>query len=284
MTERQHVVCLGARRYRVERPWARMPPGVELGLASDVALDTSGRAYVLRRADPAILVFDKAGELVAQWREGSIADGHGIHVSADGHVFAVDRDNHRVFAFGPDGDIKLSLGDAARPRFGAPFNHPSAVATAPDGDIFVADGYGNSHVHRFTREGRHLATFGRPGSGPGEFTTPHALVIDRQGRVLVTDRENHRVQILSQDGRYLGEIGDLHKPMGIAEGPDGLIYVTDQIPRLSAFDPEGRLVGRCRTFGVYGHGVRVAADGAIFIVEMQPSHVTRLVPLDEPSG
>jgi peptidylglycine monooxygenase len=275
----RRVVCLGDRRYEVERPWIRLPPGTELKTASDVALDKTGRVYVLQREDPVILVFDRAGELVAEWRDKPMTDGHGIHVSDDGRVFAVDWDNHRIFVFGPDGEVLLCLGDARRPRFGAPFNHPAAVATTPNGDIFIADGYGNSHVHRFTREGRHIATFGSPGSGPAQFTTPHAILVDRQGRLLVTDRENHRVQILSQDGVYLGEIGDLYRPMAVAEGPDGLVYVSDQTPRLSVFDANGRLVGRCRTFGVYGHGVRVGSDGSIFIVEMLPSQVTRLAPL-----
>jgi len=283
-TIEQRVVGLGDRRYRVERPFARMPEGTELGLASDVAVDSMGRVYVLRRADPAILIFDRSGALMAQWRNKPIADGHGIHISHDDRVFAVDWDKHRVFVFGIDGEVQLCLGDAMRPRFGAPFNHPTDAATAPNGDIFVSDGYGNSHIHRFTREGRHLSTFGGPGSGPAQFTTPHAVLIDRQGRVLVADRENHRVQLLSQDGDYLGEIRDLHKPMAVAEGPDGTIYVTDQTPRLSAFDPQGNLIGRCRTFGTYGHGVSVAADGSILIAEMQPSHVTRLLPLDETEG
>jgi peptidylglycine monooxygenase len=277
----ERVVGLGDRRYLVERPWARMPGGAELGLASDVAVDSIGRVYALRRQDPAVLVFDRSGELMAQWRDKPITDGHGIHVSRDDRVLAVDRDNHRVLVFGIGGDVQLCLGDGMRPRFGAPFNHPTDAATAPNGDIFVSDGYGNSHIHRFTREGRHLLTFGGPGSGPCQFTTPHAVLIDRQGRVLVADRENHRVQLLSQEGEYLGEIRDLHKPMAIAEGPDGIIYVTDQTPRLSAFNRDGTLIGRCRTFGTYGHGISVAPDGSIFIAEMQPSHVTRLAPLDD---
>lgn len=278
-TERR-IVCLGKRHYVVERPWARMPAGRELGFASDVAVDGAGRAYVLMRGEPVVLVFGSAGELIEEWRGKPITDGHGITISPDGRIFTVDWDNHRIFAFGADGEVELCLGDAERPRFGAPFNHPTAVATTPNGDIFVSDGYGNSHVHRFTDDGRHVLTFGSPGSGPLGFTTPHAVLVDRQERVLVVDRENHRVQICSQDGRYLGEIGGLHKPMGIAEGPDGLIYVTDQTPRLSVFDAQGRLIGRCRTFGTYGHGVAAAPDGSIFVVEMLPSHVTRLVPLD----
>lgn len=275
----QRIVCLGERRYLVQRPWARLPSGRELGMASDVAVDASGRAHVLMREEPVVLVFGASGELVEEWRGKPMTDGHGIHISSDGRIFAVDWDNHRIFVFGPEGEVLSCIGDAERPRFGAPFNHPTDVATAPDGDIFVSDGYGNSHIHRFTGDGRHVLTFGGPGSGPLEFTTPHAVLIDRQGRVLVADRENNRVQICSQDGRYLGEIRDLHKPMAIAEGPEGLIYVTDQTPRLHAFDPGGRLIGRCRTFGTYGHGVDVAPDGSIIVVEMLPSHVTKLVPL-----
>ena len=77
-------------------------------------------------------------------------------------------------------------------------------------------------VHRFAADGRHLMSFGRPGSGPGEFTTPHAVWVDRSNRVLVADRENDRVQLFDRDGRYLEEWGDFHHPMDIYEDASGV--------------------------------------------------------------
>ena len=171
------------------------------------------------------------------------------------------------------------LGRRDRPRFGAPFNHPADAVETPDGEIFVADGYGNSCVHRFAADGTLLETWGRPGRGALEFSTPHAIAVDRAGRLLVGDRENNRVQILDRTGRWLGEIGGLYKPMAVEPTPDGGILVTDQTPRLSLFSRDAELIGRCRTFGTVGHGLALAPDGAIFVAEMGPDMLTRLCPI-----
>lgn len=104
--------------------------------------------------------------------------------------------------------------------------------------------------------------------------------LDRQDRVLVADRENDRVQLFDRDGRYLAEWRDLYHPMDIFEDARGLVHVTDQIPRLSVFDADGRLVGRCRPCFNVPHGVSGAPDGAIFIAEMNPSQVVKLTPLN----
>jgi NHL repeat len=275
-SNRAFIVGLGDRRYRVDRPWPRLAPGRELGFVSQLALDSHGRVYLLNRGDPIVTVLDHDGIVVDEWRDKPASDGHGIYVASDDRVFLVDRDGHRVLVFNTAGALLQTIGDADRPGFGLPFNHPTDVAVASSGDIYVSDGYGNSHVHRFSKDGRLVQSWGGPGTAPGRFTTPHAVWVDRQSRVLVADRENNRVQIFDLEGRYLAEIGDLYRPMDIAEGGDGTIYVTDQTPRLSAFSPDGRLIGRCRTFGTYGHGIAVDNIGNLFVAEMQPTNVTRL--------
>jgi sugar lactone lactonase YvrE len=129
-----------------------------------------------------------------------------------------------------------------------------------------------------------LATWGRPGRGALEFSTPHAVAVDRAGRLLVGDRENNRVQILDRAGGWIGEIRGLYKPMAVEPTPDGAVLVTDQTPRLSHFSPDGELVGRCRTFGTVGHGLALAPDGSIFVAEMGPDMLTRLSPVGRPNG
>ena len=104
-----------------------------------------------------------------------------------------NRDEHEVLKLSPDGRIVLTLGQRGGP-LRAPFNHPADIAIAPNGDIYVADGYGNSSVHRFSAEGKHLMTWGGPGKGRGQFTTPHGIWVDARDRVFVADRENDRVQ------------------------------------------------------------------------------------------
>jgi peptidylglycine monooxygenase len=272
------VVALGDQRYRIERPWGRLPPGVGLGLVSQIAVDSANRVYVFQRGQPPVLVFAASGAFQRSLADGRIADAHGIAVAPDDRVFLVDRDAHQILIFTSDGVLLGTLGERHRPCQGAPFNHPTDVAVASDGEIYVADGYGNSMVHRFSAGGELLESWGRPGKGPGEFTTPHAIWVDRSERVLVADRENDRVQVFDRAGRYLAEWGDFYHPMDIYEDADGLIYVTDQIPRLSQLAPDGRLIGRCRPSFNTPHGIWGNADGAIFLAEMNPSQIVKLTP------
>jgi peptidylglycine monooxygenase len=267
---------MGDRRYRVERPWGELPHDTRLAALSQLAVDSEGRVYAYQRADPPVIVFEPTGAFRAAWGHGLIADAHGIFISADDRVYLVDRDAHQILIFTTEGERLGALGARNAPRFQAPFNHPTDVAIAPDGEIYVSDGYGNSVVHRFSASGEHMTTWGRPGSGPGEFTTPHAIWVDRADRVLVADRENNRVQVFDRDGRFLEEWGDFYHPMDIAEDDRGMILVTDQVPRLSMLSPAGELVGRCRAVWNGAHGVSCNAGGDIFLAEMNPNRVTKL--------
>lgn len=248
------------------------------GQVSQLAVDSKGMVYVFQRGDPPVVAFAASGAFQGGLAAGRIADAHGIAITPKDRLFLVDRDAHQVLILSTDGEILATLGERHRPRLGAPSNHPADAAVAADGEIYVADGYGNSMVHRFAADGRHLMSFGRPGPGPGEFTTPHAVWVDRSDRVLVADRENDRIQVFDRDGRYLEEWGDFYHPMDIYEDGAGRIYVSDQIPRLSQLSPAGRLIGRCRPCYNTPHGVWGAPDGAIFIAEMNPSQVVKLVP------
>lgn len=273
------TVTLGAHRYAVNRRWGAPPSGVSLELLSAIGVDGQGRVHAVRRLDPPVLVFAADGTFVRTWGQGRVADPHGLHMAADGRVLIVDRDAHQVLAFDGEGGLQSALGERHVATFQAPFNHPTGAAVAPDGEIYVSDGYGNSCVHRFSADGRHLQSWGEPGAGPGEFTTPHAVWVDRQNRVLVLDRENNRVQVFDRDGAYLNEWPDLYHPMAIYEDADGFIYVTDQIPRLSMFAPDGTLVGRCRPVFNGAHGIGGDADGNLYMTEMSPPGITKLTRL-----
>jgi DNA-binding beta-propeller fold protein YncE len=176
-----------------------------------------------------------------------------------------------------DGDIELTLGNRHRPSFNGVFNHPTDVAVAKDGTIFVSDGYANALIHCFTRDGELRWSRGAPGRGRGEFITPHGILVDSNGRVLVADRENDRIQVLDQGGEYLDEWGGLYHPMDLASDSEGNVYVTEQVPRMSVFDLDGNLVGRCRT-GRIAHSVSVDSRGDIYLAEM-PDRITKLVRL-----
>jgi len=267
-------VVLGARRYAVVSAWNRVP----LGHISQIAVDSGGRVYVFQRTGSPIVVLGPEGDLVDSWGEGQISDPHGIFIDADDHVLLVDRDAHQVMIFDTVGQCRATLGERHHPRFGLPFNHPTDVAVAPNGDIYVCDGYGNAHVHCFSAAGERLRSWGGIGSGPGQFSTPHGIWVTADDRVLVADRENNRVQIFSADGTYLDAWGDLYHPMDIYGDPDGTIFVTDQAPRIVAFSPRGEVLGRCKAAAIYSHGIWGDAAGNLFLCE-HTGTITKLARL-----
>src|SRR5205807_10332395 len=120
-----------------------------------------------------------------------------------------DGKGHQVIKFSPEGKVLLTLGKAGVTGDGADtFNQPSDVVVAPNGDIFVADGHGgnsNARIVKFSKDGKFIKAWGKKGSAPGEFDTPHALAFDSKGRLFVADRANDRIQIFDQDGKFLDQ-------------------------------------------------------------------------------
>jgi DNA-binding beta-propeller fold protein YncE len=273
------VVCLGDGLYAVERPWGKLPPRMQLSYVTDVAVDSQDRVYLFHRSDPPVIVFDSSGEYLRSWGSGQISDPHGIFCWGE-RVFVADRDAHQIQQYDTYGNLELVIGTRHHPSFQAPFNAPTDVAVAPNGDIYVADGYGNSTVHWFSPTGELRRTWGRPGAGPGEFTTPHAVRVHPDGRVLVADRENDRLQVFSSEGEFLDEWRDLYHPMDLYIDQAGMVYVSDQVPRLSMLSPEGDLIGRCRPSTFNSHGVFGDSRGNFYLAETPPEdRLTRLARL-----
>jgi peptidylglycine monooxygenase len=280
MSDERYTVILGDRRYAVHRRWAK-PQGQGFGFLSDLMVDSAGHVHVAQRGtEQPVLVFDRDGRQIGAWGEGTLAEPHYINASADGGILVADRDAHQVLRFDRDGRIVQALGRRHWPSLDAPFNHPTAAAQAPDGEIYVADGYGNSSVHRFAADGSLIRTWGGQGSGPGTFTTPHAVALDSRGCVLVADRENNRVQLFDREGNFVTEWGDFYHPMQIWIDDRDLVFVTDQIPRISLLTLDGRLVGRCRGAINGAHGLSGDADGNLYLSELPPQEVTKLERLN----
>ncbi len=282
MSRHTLFVTLAEQRYRVERPWGQLPVGA--GRVSDVTADGEGRIFVLMRSDPyvdeanaAVIVLAPYGHAITSWGGAEVADGHMLTCAPDGRVFVVDRDAHQILVFDAEGRRLGALGTRDQP--GAPFNAPSDIAFAPNGEIYVADGYGASRVHRFSAEGRLLGGWGAAGAGPGAFSTPHALWVRPDGNVAVVDRENNRVQLFDPVGGFLDQWTDFHKPMAIFGRGDGTLLVTDSIPRLSLLATDGTLLGRCRPVLNGAHGLWCDPAGHILLAEGNPSRLTRLVPI-----
>ncbi len=270
------MIVLGEHCYVVERDWIRQPSHLALGLPSQVAADVSGRVHCMQRGAPAaVSVFAADGSFLFEYGE-QIKDPHGIFRDAADRIFIADRDAHQILAFSADGQLLLTLGERNQPRWQAPFNHPTDVAVAGDGSIFVADGYGNACVHRFSADGIFERSWGGLGRDPGRFMTPHAIWVDAQNFVLVADRENGRIQRFTADGELVSIWGGLQNPMDIWVDGSGLVFVTDQVPSLVLFSPNGELLGRCRPSLNGAHGIFGDDAGNLYLAEMNPPSFTRL--------
>ena len=275
------VVALGSQRYRVERPFGHWREGA--GRVTGVAHGRAG-LHVLLREDPlhetggprVLTLDDETGEPLAAWGADLIADAHLLAVQGE-HLYIVDRDAHQVIVTTLDGEVRFRLGARHRPL--APFNHPTDVAVAGDGTIYVSDGYAGASVHRFSRDGAPIGRWGGWGTGPGEFVNPHAIWVMRDGRVVVADRENGRLQVFDAAGALLAIWPGFFRPADIWGDAQDRLYVVDGVPTLTLLAPDGALIGRCRPVLNGAHGISGDDTGRLYLAEGNPSRVTRLVPI-----
>lgn len=262
-------------RYRLVEGWPQLPASHEWGQVISVDVDAEGNVYVLHRAEPPILKFDRSGKLLKSWGDGMFVRAHGFHIDANGFLWATDQSGrdgtgHQVFKFDTDGRVLMTLGTAGVAGEGPDtFNGPTDVAVAANGDIFVTDGHGNNRVVKFSKDGAFTKAWGRKGAGPGEFDLPHTIAIDARGRVFVGDRSNHRIQIFDQEGRFLDEWAQFGWPSGMTITADDRLYVADYqlkkgITIGSAKD--GTLVGLIE--GTAPEGVAVDAQGDVYAAEV----------------
>ena len=200
-----------------------------------------------------IMKFDASGKLLKSFGAGMFIFPHKIYVDADGNIWVVDgrsanpRERKKypdekpkgqvVVKFSPEGTVLLTIG---LPGVGGnpplALTEPCSVVTLRNGDVLIAEGHAGQYpgqgpdnvarISRFTKEGIFVKSFGRWGEGPGEFKTPHDIALDARGRLFVADRGNMRIQILDQNGNFLGEWTQFGRPSGVYIRGD-TIYVAD---------------------------------------------------------
>ncbi len=238
--------------YRVAPNFFKFPKGMTPGETSGVAVNSKGHIFLFQRTKPMLAEYDQNGNFVQGLGEGLFSHPHGLRIDADDNLWTTDDGSHLVLKLDPSGNVLLVLG---RINTGAEadwlFNKPADVAFGKNGDIYVADGYGNSRVVKFDRNGNYLKSWGKYGSGIGEFNLPHTVAIDRDGRVYVGDRENQRIQIFDSDGNFLRQWTGIGYPYGLVITPDQHVWMTDGgYDRIVELDQEGQILG---AFGEPGH-------------------------------
>ncbi len=272
--------------YRPIVGWAKLPKGIEFGAVSAVATDSADRVFVFHRGKHPVLIFDRDGKFLSSWGDGQINSAHGLRIDANDNVWITDVANHQVYKFDATGKLLLTLGEKGQRGAGTNrFNKPTDVAVTPAGDFYVADGYGNSRVLKFSKEGKLLKQWGKSGSGAGEFDLPHAVCLDTQGRVYVGDRENKRIQVFDAEGKFLRQWTESGHPYGLFLTSGGQMFVADGIANwIKVLDKEGKPLGR---FGGPGsapgqfampHMLCVDSQGAVYVAEVEGKRVQKFVP------
>ena len=239
--------------YQTVENFFKMPEGRKVGSTAGITIDPDGTSiWAFERCGgqdcvgstvAPILKFDASGRVTRSLGAGMFVRPHGIHVDRENNIWVTDGDGpdgkdarrngkgHQVFKFSPDGKVVMTLGKAGVAGAGPDtFNMPSAVFVAPNGDIFIGDGHGgnsNARMLKFSKDGKLIKTWGKKGTAPGDFETPHTLAMDSRGRLFVGDRGNNRIQIFDQEGKFLEEWKQFGRPSGIFIDRNDILYVAD---------------------------------------------------------
>jgi DNA-binding beta-propeller fold protein YncE len=276
---------------KLVKNWAKLPPGWNFGECAGVSVDKDDNVWVYNRGKHPVIEFDKDGNVMQSWGEDIMTSPHGIKVDGEGNVWTVDRMGEVVFKLTPLGRVLMTIGRVGYPLENDSkdgFHDPTAITFAPNGDMYISDGYVNSRVIKFNRYGDYLLHWGKKGTGDGEFNLPHDVALDTQGRVYVADRGNQRVQIFDGNGKFLGKWTDVGTPWGFHYAPrENVLYMCDasnsRVVKLS-LDGQvlGVLGGPGRVQGKFGpagpHHMAVDSTGAIYVVEIQNRWVQKFAP------
>ena len=321
-TDKVTPVNTGANPYRVIRDWAHIE-GRAWGGSNGVAIDRDGKTvWATDRCSPGttpgcanspanpVHHFDESGKEIKSFGGGMFAWPHGIHVDRDGNVWVTDARadaaTHKgsvVVKFSPQGNVLMTLGKAGVK--GNPpdaLTEPTDVVTDPsNGDVYVAESHTDvtdpnlvGRISVFDRSGKFLRTIGKTGTGPGEFRTPHAVEFDSMGRLVVADRHNHRIQILTKDGKFVREYDSFGRSSGLAIDRNDTIYTADSesTERVHPGWLRGIRIGSLKDGkvtmfipphktdapeGAMGEGIAIDAAGNIYTAEATLRGVTKYV-------
>lgn len=309
------LVGKGAYTYECIHDWLTPPPDIRWGDTQGVAQDSRGRIYIAHTVAPdspkkdTILVFGPDGRFQTSWGARFEGGAHGLDIRREGReefIYHCDTKNRLVVKTTLDGRVLWEKGVPQEPgvyKDNAPFI-PTNVAFSPNGDFYVADGYGSNWIHQYTIKGEWIRTFGGAGTDPGKLRQPHGLFLDdrpartrgQEPLLVVADRANNRLQYFTLDGKSMGFVRDgmrqpchFHRRENLLLIPDlkSVVTLLDDdnkvIAQLGDGDPTN-LRGRPKAEYIPGkfihpHSAKFLRDGSILVVEWVPTgRVTLLKP------
>lgn len=286
------TVGSGNLTFQALEEWEKLPEGWSFHECPGVAVDSQDNVYVLTRGEHPVIVFDRDGTFLRSFGEGLFSNRtHGLYIAHDDSVLVADDGIHTIQKFSAKGEKLMEIGERNKPAVkwgGEPFNRPTSAAIMPsNGDVYISDGYGNSRIHVYSETGEYKLSWGSPGIDAGQFIRPHNIAVDKHDRVLVADREAHRVQVFDAKGKFITMWSNIHRPDAMVLRDD-LVFVgelngmagVDDAPglghRVGIYDLDGNLLER---FGdeiegegpgqfIAPHGVAVDSRGDLYVSEV----------------
>ena len=298
--------------YELVTNWPQLPVGFELSQPGGIGIDTSQNIFVFHRpgrrwklleeefpdslisANTILMIDRNTGKIKNSWGAGLFIMPHGLTVDKLNNVWVTDVGLHQIFKFSHDGKLLMKLGEARIPgNDSLHFNRPTDVAVTEDGSFYISDGYRNSRVVKFSKDGKYLFSWGNKGNRPGEFNIPHAVDLDADGNVYVADRENKRIQEFDANGKFLKEWKDksMEKLYSVAiDRKNQHVFAVDYLIVLDVmvkgsniiqFDRKGNLISQFGRAGSYQgplcryHDLAIDNEGNIYVGDILGNRIQK---------
>ena len=318
----------------------KLPPNMYLGEVAGVAVNSKGDVFVFSRGNTTgaayqaaaaqLLEFGPDGNFIREIGHNLYAwsFAHAVRVDKDDNIWVADKGSDMVIKFNPEGRVVMVFGrkqEAADegtgpvkhvrpplPPIDGQFRQVTDMTWDPDGNTYISDGYINSRVAKVDKNGKWLMSFGTPGSGPGQFNTPHSIAADAKGNIYVADRGNGRIQVFDESGNFEREIrinvpfdydkatsaiGEKPKPdakgtqapgspwaLCITPGPHQVLYASDSFPgRVYKLSLDGQVLGvlgeagkQLKEFG-WIHEIACPTENELYVAELLNWRVQKLI-------
>jgi DNA-binding beta-propeller fold protein YncE len=317
----------------------KLPADMHFGEVTGIAVNSKGNIFVLSRGNttgPAyaaaaaqLLEFARDGKFIREIGKNLYgwSYGHTVRIDKDDNIWAVDKGSDMIIRFNPEGRVTMVFGrkkeaseetaepwthvNPPLPPVDGQFRQPTDVTWDPQGNIYISDGYINSRVAKFDKDGNWVKSWGEPGNGPGQLNTPHSIAADAKGNIYVADRNNVRIQVFDTDGKVLRQIKiNLPLPAGarpaignvpsptvqnnqtpgspwaicITPGPNQVMYVSDSFPgRIYKMDLDGKILGvlgksgkQLKQFG-WIHEMACPSENELYVAELLNWRMQKLI-------